>query len=52
MIETKDQVEVRGSRINFGGKEQLLAASVKKGDAKLILRDENHQPVWCGWRCP
>lgn len=51
-IQPKDRVWVTGSRITFGGKQQLLAAAVKKGNATLILRDENHQPVWCGWRCP
>ncbi len=49
-IEPKDKVEVKGSRITFGGKPAIIAAEVKKGDEVLKLRDDNGFPVWAGWR--
>jgi hypothetical protein len=49
-IEAKDKVEVKGSRITFGGKPAIIAAEVKKGDEVLKLRDDNGFPVWSGWR--
>jgi len=49
-IESKDKVEVTGSRITFDGKPAIIAAQVKKGEEVLTLRDENGFPVWSGWR--
>jgi hypothetical protein len=49
-IESKDKVEVKGSRVTFGGKPAIIAAEVKKGDEVLKLRDENGFPMWSGWR--
>lgn len=49
-LEPKDKVEVKGSRITFGGKPALIAAEVKKGDEVLKLRDDAGLPVWSGWR--
>jgi len=49
-IEAKDKVEVKGSRISFGGKPALIAAEEKKGDEVLKLRDDAGFPVWSGWR--
>ncbi|HVO92369.1 MAG TPA: hypothetical protein VMT22_05980 [Terriglobales bacterium] len=49
-IDAKDKVEVKGSRITFGGKPAIIAAEVKKGDEVLKLRDDNGFPVWSGWR--
>lgn len=49
-IEPKNQVEVKGSRITFGGKPAIIAAEVKKGDEVLQLRDDSGFPVWSGWR--
>jgi hypothetical protein len=49
-IMPKDKVEVKGSRITFGGKPAIIAAEVKKGEKVLKLRDENGFPVWSGWR--
>jgi len=49
-IEPKDKVEVKGSRITFGGKPAIIAAEVKKGDEVLKLRDDSGFPVWSGWR--
>ena len=49
-IMPKDKIEVKGSRIIFGGKPAIIAAEVKKGEKVLKLRDENGLPVWSGWR--
>jgi hypothetical protein len=49
-IEAKDKVEVKGSKITFGGKPAIIAAEVKKGDEVLKLRDDSGFPVWSGWR--
>jgi len=49
-IAAKDKVEVKGSRITFGGKPAIIAAEVKKGDEVLKLRDDSGFPVWSGWR--
>jgi len=49
-IRPKDRVEIKGSRITFGGKPAIIAAEVKKGDQILKLRDDNGYPVWSGWR--
>ncbi|NJM72870.1 MAG: DNA-binding protein [Scytonema sp. RU_4_4] len=48
-IQPKDKIEVRGSRVTFGGKPAIIAASVKKGDKVLTLRDDKGFPVWSGW---
>jgi hypothetical protein len=49
-IAPKDKIEVKGSRVTFGGKPVIIAAEVKKGDEVLQLRDESGFPVWSGWR--
>jgi hypothetical protein len=49
-IMPKDKVEVKGSRITFGGNPAIIAAEVKKGEQVLKLRNENGFPVWSGWR--
>jgi len=49
-LEAKDKVEVKGSRITFGGKPVIIAAEVKKGDEVLKLRDDAGFPVWIAWR--
>ncbi len=45
-----DKVEVKGSRVEFGGKPVIIAAEVKKGDETLKLRDDDGLPMWAGWR--
>lgn len=45
-----DSVEVEGSRVAIAGKPVVLAASVRKGDSVLQLRDAAGIPVWAGWR--
>jgi hypothetical protein len=49
-IESKDKIEVKGSRITFEGKPVIIAAKVKKGKETLELRNEDGFPVWSGWR--
>ncbi|MCI0532511.1 MAG: hypothetical protein L0Y74_11305 [candidate division Zixibacteria bacterium] len=49
-IYPNDQVEITGSRITYEGKPAIIAAEIKKGDAVLVLRDENGYPLWAGWR--
>ena len=49
-LEPKDKVEVKGSKITFGGNPAIIATEVKKGDDVLKLRDEAGYPVWAGWR--
>lgn len=45
-----DQIEVKGSRINFEGKPALIAAEIRKGDDVVVLRDVRGFPAWSGWR--
>ncbi len=45
-----DGVEVEGSRVAVDGKQVLLAASIRKGDQVLQLRDAMGVPRWAGWR--
>jgi len=48
-IGEKDRIEVTGSRVTGKrGKSLILAAQVKKGDAMLILRNEDGKPLWAG----
>lgn len=49
-IQPKDKVEVKGSKVTFGGKPAIIAAEVRKGDEVLKLRDDNGFPAWSGWR--
>ena len=49
-IEVGDAIEVMGSRVTYGGNPTLIAATVKKGDSVLALRDGQGYPVWSGWR--
>jgi len=45
-----EKVEVKGSRINYNGRESIIAMSVIKGNEELKLRDEQGIPLWHGWR--
>ncbi len=47
-IETKDTIEVHGSRVTYQGQPAIIAATVKKGDQVLKLRDDNGVPAWAG----
>ncbi len=43
-----DKVEVKGSKVFFGGEPAIIAQEVKRGKDTLILRDENGIPEWSG----
>ena len=43
-----DTLEITGSRITLGGKPAIIAATVKKGNQVLTLRDANGIPAWAG----
>jgi hypothetical protein len=46
-IGQNDRIEIKGSRVTFkDGKQAIVAAEVKKGDALLKLRDESGTPAW------
>lgn len=49
-IAPQDKVTVTGSRITFGDQPSMMAAQIQKGNATLVLRDENGFPMWSGWR--
>jgi hypothetical protein len=49
-IQPGDKIEVTGSKVSFAGQPAMMAASVKKGDQTLMLRDASGFPVWHGWR--
>jgi hypothetical protein len=45
-IQPEDNITVTGSIINWSGQSGIIAASVRKGDAALMLRDQDGVPVW------
>ena len=47
-ITPKDDIVVKGSRINVDGKPAIIAREIKKGDRILVLRDKNGVPLWSG----
>lgn len=49
-LKAGDPIAVRGSRISSDGKPALIAASVKRGDRSVTLRDETGRPKWAGGR--
>lgn len=49
-IQPGDKIEVTGSKVDFNRQPAVMAASVKKGDTTLMLRDDSGFPVWHGWR--
>jgi hypothetical protein len=49
-IEAKDRVEVKGSRITFGGRPAMIATEVSKGSEELTLHDSSEFPAWMAWR--
>jgi hypothetical protein len=49
-VKTGDNVEVKGSKVEMGGKPVIIAAEVKKGEDTLVLRDDAGVPLWSGWR--
>jgi len=49
-INKGDQIEVTGSRITYNGNPALIAATIKRNQMTLRLRDQNGFPNWRGWR--
>ncbi|KJU81872.1 conserved hypothetical protein, membrane or secreted [Candidatus Magnetobacterium bavaricum] len=47
-IQVADNIEVKGSKVTFNNEPAIIAAEIKKGDAKLSLRDDNGIPKWAG----
>jgi hypothetical protein len=45
-----DMIEVKGCKITAEGKSAFIAAKIAKGDAVLVLRDDEGWPVWSAWR--
>jgi hypothetical protein len=43
-----DEITVTGSRITFEGKPAIIAVTVTKGTATLVLRDAKGVPSWQG----
>ncbi len=43
-----DEITVKGSRVTFEGKPALIAETVTKGGATLVLRDAKGVPAWQG----
>ena len=41
-----DSVTVRGSRITIGGNPAIAAATVRRGNEQLVLRDSTGVPLW------
>lgn len=46
-----DQITVRGSRIDVGGKPEIIAAEITKTGHTIVLRDRDGIPVWASG-CP
>ena len=45
-INQGDQIEVRGAKVLWEGKNNLVAEDVSKGDLMMKLRNENGLPSW------
>ena len=41
-----DQVEVRGSKVNFEGKDTIFARQITRGNDAFVFRDDKGNPVW------
>jgi hypothetical protein len=48
-INSRDRIEVTGSRITFDGQPAIIASEVRKDGQILQLRDESGRPAWAGW---
>ncbi len=43
-----DALQVLGSKVTIDGKDAFLAREITKGEAKMVLRNENGIPAWSG----
>ena len=51
----RDQIEVTGSYVALPGKTAIIAATVKKGNDIMVLRDRTGRPAWAmgdDWHAP
>ena len=49
-VNSGDEIEVKGSHVNWAGNPVIMAAEVRQGDQLLELRDKNGIPAWSGNR--
>jgi hypothetical protein len=49
-LNTKEQVEVTGSRVMVNDKPVIIASEIKRGEDILRLRDERGRAAWNAWR--
>ena len=49
-VKSGDEIEVKGSQVNWAGNPVIMAAEVRQGDKVLELRDNNGIPAWSGNR--
>ena len=45
-LKAGDHVTVRGSRVTVDGKPAIAAATVRRGNEELVLRDSSGIPLW------
>ena len=45
-LQPGDQVEINGSFVALPGKTAIIAATVKKGNEIMVLRDPTGRPAW------
>jgi hypothetical protein len=43
-----DEIEVTGARARFGGREDLIARTIRRGETTFELRDGEGRPRWAG----
>jgi len=43
-----DKIEVTGARTDDDGKPGIVAKEIKKGSAKIVLRNDDGTPLWSG----
>lgn len=49
-VNSGDEIEVKGSQVNWSGNPIIMAAEVRQGDKVIALRDDNGIPAWSGNR--
>lgn len=41
-----DQIQVRGTKVQFEGKETIFAREITRGNETIMFRDKNGKPIW------
>ena len=49
-VNSGDEIEVKGSQVNWAGNPVIMASEVRQGDQVLELRNNNGIPAWSGNR--